>query len=86
MGFPFCRTGWGGLGGPGIVGVILNVVFFVALVCVAGLCAEWLVRQLRGRREASASVGDPLELARHRLAAGEITAAEFDEIRERLAS
>jgi len=37
-----------------------------------------------GRRPASATVGGPLEAAQRRLAAGEISAGEYDEIVHRL--
>lgn len=67
-----------------MLGPILGLVFFVSVVAVLGLGTAWLVRQL-GRRPAASKVGvDPLEIARRRLAAGEITVAEFEEIRDRL--
>jgi uncharacterized membrane protein len=76
--------GWGAWGSLGTVGLVLNVVFFVGVLAVLGLGTVWLVRQ-RGRRSVDSEVGeDPLEIARRRLAAGEITLAEFEEIRDRL--
>jgi uncharacterized membrane protein len=50
-----------------------------------GLGIAWLVRQM-DRRSAAPGGPDPLEIARRRLAAGEITLAEFEEIRDRLRS
>ena len=87
MGFCCNGFGWGGWGawvGLGVLGLVLNVVFFVGLLAVLGLGAVWLVRQLSRRPVASDAEGDPLEIARRRLAAGEITVAEFEEIRDRL--
>jgi uncharacterized membrane protein len=60
--------GWTGLGGSWL-GLILNTVLFASVLTLLGL----------------AGVGaDPLEIARRRLAAGEITIPEFEEIRDRL--
>jgi uncharacterized membrane protein len=78
--------GWGAWGGLGTVGLILNVVFFVGLLAVLGLGTVWLVRQLSRRSAAPQAGVDPIEIARRRLAAGEITTAEFGEIRDRLQS
>jgi len=75
--------GWGPWGSTlGIVGLILNLLLFLALL---GLGIAWLVRRL-GHAPAGSAGPDPLEIARRRLAAGEITAAEFEEIRSRLRS
>ena len=71
---------WGGTWG----GLVLNLVFFVGVLAVLGVGTVWLVRLL-GRRPTGSEAGvDPLEIARRRLAAGEITIAEFEEIRDRL--
>jgi uncharacterized membrane protein len=48
----------------------------------------WVIRQI-GRGETATNraprpTGEPLEIARRRLAAGEITTEEFEEIRDRL--
>jgi uncharacterized membrane protein len=78
--------GWGTWGGLGIVGLILNLVVFVGVLAVLGLGTFWLVRQL-GRRPVPPDIRvDPLEITQERLAAGEITVAEFEEIRDRLRS
>jgi uncharacterized membrane protein len=66
------------------VGLILSVVFFAGMLAVLGLGAVWLVRQMRHRLPAPVAGADPLEIARRRLAAGEITVAEFEEISDRL--
>lgn len=79
--------GWGGWGGMGLIGPILNLVFFAGVLGVLGLGAVWVIRRL-GRGETVRSSlhpgGEPLEIARRRLAAGEITTEEFEEIRGRL--
>jgi uncharacterized membrane protein len=51
-----------------------------------GLGTMWVVRQMRHRSPAPAAGLKPLEIARRRLAAGEITVAEFEEIRYRFQS
>lgn len=86
MGFCCNGFGWGswmGWGG-GWVGLILNMVFFAGVLVVLGLGAVWLARQLRGRPLAVGGETDPLEIVRQRLAAGEITIEEFEEIHDRL--
>jgi putative membrane protein len=77
--------GWGGMG---LVGLLLSLVFFAGMVGVLGLGAVWVIRQV-GRGETATNsaprpAGEPLEIARRRLAAGEITTEEFEEIRDRL--
>lgn len=85
MGWCWNGFGWGSWGSMGSVGLILNLVFFVGVLALLGLGTAWLVRQLR-QPTASRTGGDPLEIARRRLAAGEITITEFEEIRDQLRS
>jgi uncharacterized membrane protein len=71
----------------GLVGPILGLLFFAGVLGVLGIAAVWLVRQAgRGQTEMRSSHlgAEPLEIARRRLAAGEITIAEFEELRDRL--
>jgi uncharacterized membrane protein len=71
----------------GLIGPILSLVFFAGVLGVLGLGAVWVVRQLSRGETATGSPrpgGEPLEIARRRLAAGEITTEEFREIRDRL--
>jgi uncharacterized membrane protein len=64
--------------------LILNLVFFTSVLAVLGLGTAWLVRQFSRRPMIPRAGGDPLEIARRRLAGGEITTPEFEEIRDRL--
>lgn len=84
--FGWCGHGlaWGSWAGLGILGPILSLVFTVGILAALGLAIAWLVRQVAGRQR-PVSGTDPLELAQRRLAAGEITVAEYEEIRTRLA-
>lgn len=87
----FCCNGfgWGGMGwgSLGLIGPILSVMFFVGLLAVLGLGTVWAIRRFshgKATTRPTRTGGDPLEIAQRRLAAGEITVAEFGEIRERL--
>jgi uncharacterized membrane protein len=71
----------------GFLGPILGLVFFAGVLGVLGIAAVWTIRQLgRGQTEmrSSRSADEPLEIARRRLAAGEITVEEFEDLRDRL--
>ena len=74
-----------GMGG-GWIGLILNVALFAGILILMGLAAAWLIRQFRRTTLAPEKTANPLEIVRRRLAAGEITVAEFEEIRDRLRS
>jgi uncharacterized membrane protein len=69
-----------------LVGPLLGLVFFAGVVALLGLGVVWMIRQV-GRGETGTGgprlAGEPLEIARRRLAAGEITTEEFEEIRDR---
>ena len=79
--------GWGSWGSMGLVGPLVGLVLFAGVLAVMGFGAVLVLRQL-GRERAGSSVphpdSEPLEIARRRLAAGEITTEEFEEIRDRL--
>ena len=79
----FCRFGWGHWGGMGIIGPILGLVIFAGFLVLLAFGIRWLVRQSAPRTNAAVST-DALDIARRRLAAGEITVAEFEEIRTRI--
>lgn len=83
--------GWHGMGwgGTGIFASVLGLLFFLGLLALLALVAIWAIRQFGRERapvRASTAAGDPLDIARHRLVAGEITGEEYEEIRRRLAS
>lgn len=73
--------------GGGIVEAILNLVFFLNLLSLLGLTLILVIQGLDRGGDRSPYVSaetDPLELARLRLATGEITEQEFEGIREGL--
>ena len=86
----FCSHGWGWGGGMpwggSWGGLILSGLFLVGGLILFGLGIAWLVRQLRRQPTTLGVAGDPLEIVQRRLAAGEITIHEFEEIRDRLQS
>ena len=71
-------SGWGTLGG------ILGILFFLGVMLVLVVAAVWLFRRLSRQSQSPRASEDALEIARRRLAAGEITIADFEEIRETL--
>ncbi len=85
MGWCWNGSSWGGWGSMSGIGLILNLVLFAGVLAVLGLGSTWLLRQIR-RPAAVQAEGGLLEIVRRRLAAGEITIAEFEEIRDRLQS
>jgi len=88
MGFCCGGFGWGlgGWGTLGILGLILNAVFAIGLIVLLVLGIRWVVRQFAPRGVPGGAANDALEIARRRLAAGEISAEQFEEIRKRLQS
>lgn len=84
MGVSCGGLGWGGMG---VIGPILGLAGFIGVLGLLGLGIVWAIRQLARGETATRSPGpggEPLEIARRRLAAGEITTEEFEEIRDRL--
>ena len=88
MGFCCNGFGWGGwMGmGGGWIGMILNVALFASALTLLGLAVVWFARQFRRTTPTVETAPVPLEIARRRLAVGEITLPEFEEIRDRLQS
>jgi uncharacterized membrane protein len=87
MGF-FCHglglgMRWGHWGG-GMLGWIVPLLFWGVLLLGLVIAIYWLARYLRRASPSTASAQTPLDAARQRLALGEITVEQFDEIRERL--
>ena len=83
MGFGCNGVGWGGWGG-GMLGWIVPLLFWGVLLVGLVIGILWLVRLLRRAPSATTSTEAPLDAARRRLALGEITVGEFDEIAQRL--
>jgi uncharacterized membrane protein len=82
---------WGGGGGGGILGIVgslLGLLFVLGLLALVVLAAVWLLRRSPARASGTISgqrdTGEPLDAARRRLAAGEITLEQYDRIREEL--
>ena len=79
----FHRFGGGYWGGMGIIGPIVGLVMFVAVVVLLVLGIRWFERQSTTRTSSVAST-EAMDIARRRLASGEITIQEFEEIEKRL--
>lgn len=81
---PFCPNwgwpnwGWGLMGGWGMLLVWLLLIGVVVLAVVA------LTRAAQGRPSHQSEAEAALAILRRRLAAGEITPQEFDELRHKL--
>ncbi len=74
--------GWGGLAW---VGPVFGLVILAGVIGLLVVGALWLARSAGQRHGMAPSTrSEPLAIARRRLAAGEITASEFEELRERL--
>jgi len=87
--------GWGSFGSFGWIGMLFNLLFSVGILALLVLGILWLARQAgftgplssesrAGRTEQAYSVDTPLDIARRRLATGEITIEEFEQIKARL--
>lgn len=75
--------GWGGWSG-GMLGWIVPLLFWGVLLVGLAIGIFWLVRHFGRASSGTASAETPLDAARRRLALGEITVGEFDEIQHRL--
>lgn len=84
MGYCWSGLGWGAWGGLGMAGAILSIVLFAGMLALLGLGAVWIARQLGRPATLPATTEDALGVARRRLASGEITIDQFEEIRHRL--
>ena len=91
----FCANGlglggWGHMGGwagLGWLGPLFGLSLFVGLIGLLVVGTVWLVRRTAQRPVMATQTGqNPLELARRRLATGEITPDEFEDLRQRLQS
>lgn len=86
-----CGGFFGGMGGWGIFGPIVGLLFTLGLIIGFVILAVWAVRQLSSRstgidskEEASGSAHKPLEILKARYARGEITRDEFQEMKAEL--
>ena len=76
MGFSYGTLGW-----LAVVGIILWLLWWVAVIVGIIVVIRWLIRRITGRGGRS-----PLDIARTRYAKGEINQSEFEEIRRALGS
>ena len=81
MGYGWHGMGWGGLG---LVGSLIGVLLWLGVLAVLVAGIAWLV-QRSGRRFGPVRAEEtPLREVKRRLASGEITTGEYDEIVQRL--
>jgi uncharacterized membrane protein len=74
-----------GRNGLGWLGPLFSLALFVGALALLVVGAVWLARRIRPQPAAAgAPRSKPLDLARRRLASGEITLEEFQEIRQHL--
>lgn len=71
-----------GCGGGILIWLLILLAFFGFMALLVGGIV-WATRSA-GRRPSEPQAGDALDVARRRLAAGEISIEEFEEIRQRL--
>ena len=71
----------GGWGGVGLLGMLPGHLIFGGILAILVIATIWLLRRFRFSRINSTTTGDPLQIVKQRLAAGEITTAEYEEIR-----
>lgn len=75
---------WSNIGLSNWGGWAMSLALLAGALFVLALAAAWLIRSLRRTPRAAAVEADPLEIARRRLAGGEIDVTEFEEIRDQL--
>jgi putative membrane protein len=71
---------YGGNGGWMWVGMVLMVVFWVAVIALI----VWAVRSFSGRMPAGSGGSNALDIARQRYAKGEITKGQYDQMKKDL--
>lgn len=79
-------NGWGNMmGGFGVLAMIVGLLISVGILVLIGYGIAWLARQSAPPHAPPLErKDDPLDIARRRLAQGEITPEQFEEIRKRL--
>lgn len=75
MGWPWSSLGWWGMG----LGMLFMIVFWAGFIALA----TWIVVKLVRSGQQSSSQ-NPLEIAKARYAKGEISKAEFEQIKKDL--
>lgn len=88
-GFGLGHMGSGGIWGGGLLGILvsgLGLLLALGLLAVLIVAVAWLVRrlQLSATPAGYASQVSPLDLARRRLAAGELSLEEYHRLRDNL--
>jgi putative membrane protein len=80
-------SGWGGLGGFGLIGMILNLAITLGLIVGLVLLIAWLWRRVNpgdlGReapRNSSGTINSPKEILQVRYAHGEITREQYQQM------
>ncbi|MCL4377943.1 MAG: SHOCT domain-containing protein, partial [Actinobacteria bacterium] len=81
MGWPM--MGFGG-GGFGILGMILNFIFFVAIIIGIIFLVVWLVRRASYSSESIPKTDVAIEILKERYARGEITKKEFEDVKKEI--
>jgi uncharacterized membrane protein len=76
----------GGWTGVGWLGPLFGLSLFVGLIGLLVIGTVWLVRRTTQQPIMTQAGQNPVEIARRRLAAGEITPDEFEDLRQRLLS
>jgi uncharacterized membrane protein len=76
----------GGWTGVGWLGPLFGLSLFVGLIGLLVIGTVWLVRRTTQQPIMTQAGQNPVEIARRRLAAGEITPDEFEDLRQRLQS
>jgi uncharacterized membrane protein len=67
------------------LGPLFGITLFIGLIGLLVVGTVWLIRRTAQQPAMATPVGqNPVEIARRRLAAGEITADEFEDLRQRL--
>lgn len=87
-GCPGCGLG-GSWGSIGLLGMLPGLLIFFGILALLVIATIWFLRRFRYSRistETSDDRSDPLQIAKQRLAAGEITTAAYEEIRDRIHS
>ncbi|MHB1276146.1 MAG: SHOCT domain-containing protein [Candidatus Humimicrobiaceae bacterium] len=81
MGWPMMGFFGGGLG---ILGMILNFIFFVAIIIGIIFLIVWLVRRASYSSESIPKTNEAIEILKERYAKGEITKKEFEDIKNEI--